>query len=167
MHLTWWQVYLWLKLDDLPFVFGVFYLLLCIYIAVYFLKAVLKEDLGVFIEGLKSFTFKILFTLAIVFMIASFLLPTSKQFALIYILPKIVNSKTVHEIFSKTGKDIGLLLEYAGKELEHKLKEIVEDGVKTKQKDKEENEREVRQEKKHVNEGKLQYLSKKEEGVLC
>ncbi len=124
MYLNWWQIYLWLKLDtmqDFCFCFPVFVVVfICIYV---FIFGNLLEDTNRVLKFFKSKLLKILIFLSIIFLILGGFLPSSKQFALIYVLPKIVNSKTVQEIFNDTDETMTLLLKYAKEELRDKLKE--------------------------------------------
>ena len=56
----------------------------------------------------------------------SIVTPSTKQFALIYILPKLSNSEYTKQISVLGKKNLKLLLELAGKELRQKIKELDE-----------------------------------------
>jgi len=122
MKLTWWQVYLWLKLDALQDVFGVGAILLTVFLTLSLIGMVIsmseenEDDLNMFFR-----IFKKLGILCILFWSLFALTPNTKEFATIYILPKIANSKAVQEIFKSSDKISQLLLKYSKLELQEKL----------------------------------------------
>ena len=111
-------VYLWLMLDNLIALFvviAIFSLAVSMFLAV----VVYIEEEHRFKPALKkSFIIGCIFTMLFVFT------PSSKQFALIYVLPKLSKSEYVKQISSLGKKDLKLLLELADKELQRRIEQL-------------------------------------------
>ena len=124
MHLTAWQVYLWLKLDDLDLLLSLAAFACFGYAFIVFVVGInLAEYWEEFTDFIKKFKLKLSLFMMLIFFVLDVLLPSTKQFALIYVLPKIANSKTVQSLLTDSD-DVGtLLVKYAKQELKHKVKE--------------------------------------------
>jgi len=126
MHLTSWQVYLWLKLDNLNLLFGFAACFCFLYaLAVLLLASGTADHWEEFLDLARKLRFKLAVLFSVLFFVLYIFLPSTKQFALIYILPKVANSKTVHALLTE-GDDTGkLLIQYAKQELEKELRETL------------------------------------------
>ena len=108
--LTWWQVYLWTRLDGIRslFIIGVVILLIGL-----FFYVVILADSSYDWEDIKKWFFLQL-SLGVLFLLLSVAIPSKEDFALIYVLPKIVNNEKVQQIPEK-------FLDVANKKLDEML----------------------------------------------
>ena len=96
--MTEWQVYLWLMLDNLQFVWFVFLVLgvlSVIAIPVSYECSGYKEEVGM--KCLKFFTIPSM-TLLLIAVIVTLFIPSSKQYAMIKVFPKMANSEMATEL---------------------------------------------------------------------
>ena len=123
MHVTSLTVYLWLMFDRIIVLFLVISSA-CILFLTYHLFCLTDECLSE--EEWKIHKKKVYKSAvaAIAFFLFALFTPTSQEIALIYLLPKVVNSKTTRLVCDKGKKDMILFLEYAKKELERRINEL-------------------------------------------
>ena len=115
MNITAWDVYLFTRLDSLNvFVFVVLLFGMVSVLLVTFIGFMENEDWKWF--GIK----KILPCLA-PFLLASLLLPSGKEMAAIYLIPRIANSNSANNILAATDNATALLREKVGEWLEDQL----------------------------------------------
>jgi len=131
MHLNSFEVWLWLKLDDIVFFLAVASALLMILGGFIWFIAFLDEYESTlfksFTDGsrMKLLRFgKISFLFGLILFIIALIIPDTEEFATIYILPKVVNSKTVQKVF-KDGDKIGVMMI---KHMEQKLNELLNES---------------------------------------
>jgi len=131
MHLSSFEVWLWLKLDDIVFFLAVASALLMILGGFIWFIAFLDEYESTlfksFTDGsrMKLLRFgKISFLFGLILFIIALIIPDTEEFATIYILPKVVNSKTVQKVF-KDGDKIGVMMI---KHMEQKLNELLNES---------------------------------------
>ena len=123
MHLSSFIVYVWLMFDRIIVLFLVISSA-CILFLTYHLFCLTDECLSE--EEWKSHKKKVYkdAIIAVVFFLFALFTPTSQEIALIYLLPKVVNSETTRLVCDKGKKDMILFLEYAKKELERRIDEL-------------------------------------------
>ncbi len=109
--LTWWQVYLWTRLDG---ILGICIVGATIFLVSLFLYVSISGEFGW--KKMKIY-FIAQLIIGLVFLFLAIAIPTSGDFALIYVLPKITNNKKLQQIPDK-------LLDLANQKLEVMLDDI-------------------------------------------
>jgi len=132
MHISPWLIWFWLKLDMLGSFFGTLsFLIVCAIIALFFVAVFLADTATEYTQLIKSIFSSIyvkrLTAMGIFSLILYLMLPNTKQFAAIYIVPKIANSKTVTAILSEGDDAVALMIKQAKQVLLKKLgiKEVI------------------------------------------
>jgi len=131
MHLSSFEVWLWLKLDDIVFFLAVASALLMILGGFIWFIAFLDEYESTLFKNftdesrIKLLRFgRISFLFGLILFIIALVIPDTEEFATIYILPKVVNSKTAQKVF-KDGDKIGVMMI---KHMEQKLNELLNES---------------------------------------
>jgi len=131
MHLNSFEVWLWLKLDDIVFFLAVASALLMILGGFIWFIAFLDEYESTLFKNftdesrIKLLRFgRISFLFGLILFIIALVIPDTEEFATIYILPKVVNSKTAQKVF-KDGDKIGVMMI---KHMEQKLNELLNES---------------------------------------
>jgi len=93
-----WMIYWWIKLDDLQNASSIFMLLLTIaLVALTIAWFINKANKNPVWKTIRNFWF-IVMPLCVCFLFLAIFLPSTKQFAVIYLTPKVVNNEDVREL---------------------------------------------------------------------
>ena len=125
-------VFLWLRLDLINDFFGSLTELSFIAVLIFGLLFLISEpaddndsvvdnDNSEHSEDILLWWLKTSIISMCIFGFLTFITPNTKEFALIYILPTLANSKFVQELSTRSSNDVLLMLKMAEKELENKI----------------------------------------------
>ena len=124
MNVSPWLIYFWTVLDYIKSTFLVLFVVsfTILLVTLIWLVVCHLEDFKDSIQKTKKILKHSFIGTVVVWFLFVFT-PSSKDFALIYLIPKVANSQFVNQVSKKSAKNLILMLEVAEKELQKRLKE--------------------------------------------